>query len=823
MLGPKGPRGFASAAASPHHAPDHALALAHLALDLHIDVAKRTLRGTARHTLRAAADGAQSLRLDAVDFTELSLTSDGATLHYDGAVALVRFERALSAGDDATIELRFAVEAPKAGVLFLGLEGDRDAPLLAASDHETERARHWLPTIDHPSARPTLAVKLTTDAAFDHLCVGAELRNAIEGAHRISEWRLDVPCPSYLTCFAVGAFRRWSGEASLGEGRQPIELAAFVARDSERDPERSFAPTASMIAWMEAKLQSPLRVPKYHQFGVPFIGGAMENISLVSWDERYLLDEALEAERRPLMDIINLHELAHSWFGNDVGCRDHSHAWLKESWATYMESCWLEDTVSADEGVYDRYSAAARYFEECRTKYVRPVATRRFDHSWLLFDRHLYPGGAFRLHMLRRLVGDEAFWTATRRYLETHSGGVAETVDLRRAFERTSGRSLTLFFDNWITSRAHPRLSLTFEHDGEGEGTFRVTREDWADGDGLFDVRLPITWWIDGEAHAGVVDVGRRGGELRALMSAIPTRIAVDPEQTLLHELTLKLRRPMLLAMLAEGPLSARIDAAKTLAADGSDPALRALANTYVEEPHWGLRVEIAKALSACHSAGPTLAELCAADTDPRTMALLFEAAGKHRSAALRSVLRRRLDGMLPPIAAGAAAEALGAQRNPDDLERLVSLTKEGHEEARAGALRGLGRSTLETASHALRACLEPGAQRSRLRAVAIQALGALLPWLSEVPRKRALAGLEQRLADPIASLRRVAANALVDAGARESAGTLERFRRSLDDQHAAELDLSRLREKSPNAATKRIEELEARLQKLERSMDTQE
>ena len=64
------------------------------------------------------------------------------------------------------------------------------------------------------------------------------------------------------------------------------------------------------------------------------------------------------AEMGWLIDRVNVHEMAHSWFGDLIVCRDYAHAWLKESWATYMESCWLEDEVSRDAHLCNMYSAA---------------------------------------------------------------------------------------------------------------------------------------------------------------------------------------------------------------------------------------------------------------------------------------------------------------------------------------------------------------------------------------------------------------------------------------------------------------------------------
>ena len=51
------------------------------------------------------------------------------------------------------------------------------------------------------------------------------------------------------------------------------------------------------------------------------MSGAMENISLVTWGEQYLMDELYSEERGIYTDMTNVHEMAHSWFGDLLGIR----------------------------------------------------------------------------------------------------------------------------------------------------------------------------------------------------------------------------------------------------------------------------------------------------------------------------------------------------------------------------------------------------------------------------------------------------------------------------------------------------------------------
>jgi aminopeptidase N len=107
----------------------------------------------------------------------------------------------------------------------------------------------------------------------------------------------------------------------------------------------------------------------------------MENITLVTWDDMWLIDEKLATEVGTLVDQITLHEMTHSYFGNALVIRHFEHAWLKESWANYMEAVWIEAHLSRQEFEYNLIGAADGYFGECRT-YTRPIVTRVYDHRY---------------------------------------------------------------------------------------------------------------------------------------------------------------------------------------------------------------------------------------------------------------------------------------------------------------------------------------------------------------------------------------------------------------------------------------------------------
>lgn len=827
--------GFAPPGALDRYSPDLRLDPVHLDLALVVDVPGRRLDVRQRLTVRARVNGARALTLDGIDLRELrAQLPDGGASHYDGRVLTLTWERGFQAGEERTVELEYTVLDPVTGVLFSMPDVlSPDAPTFAVTDHETERARYWLASVDHPSARPTLDIHLRADARFTLLANGALLgEEPHDDGTKTAHYSQATGCPSYLTCFAVGDFVRWDGGELDG-----IPIAAFAPRPfTVEHVERSFGRTRDMLAFLTRMLGVPYPFSKYYQFVAEGIGGAMENISLVSWDSRFLLDPVLETEERDLVNLVNVHEMAHTWFGDHVVCRDFAHAWLKEGWATYIETCWLEAQEGADALDYDLWSHADVYFAEVDEKYARPIVTRKYDSSFDLFDGHLYPGAALRIHMLRKELGDDVFWAAVHDYLSSNAGRLVETDDFRRALEARSGLSLEHFFEQWFHRPGYPDLEVTFRHDPEArEGVFEIIQKqaDERTQDGAFQFPLVLAFGTESRLETRRVMVAGRRTVAVVALDAAPELIRIDPEGRTLHRLDFDPGTPLLLRQLHAKDARGRIQAGVLSVRHGGRTGVEALRRAFEAEPYFGVRIKWAEALGKAGS-GPALDALLAlAETheDPRSLAPLLKALGKYRDPRITSVLCRRLDAELPYRAAEAALEALGAQREGAPLDRLFAAARRTSFGGftQAGALRALGATRRVDALEPLLHALERGEVPRTVRHAAAEGLGALAATLADRPRERAIEALTDALRDPLAKVQLAAAQALGRAKATSAEPALHALAQRLSRQDAAKVrrvirdlrdrageahrprELDELQERVRTLST-RVEELEARL-----------
>jgi len=762
--------GFARAHTPPRYPPDLQLEPTHLALEARVDLDARTVNGTVTHTLVARNGRATEATFDAVDLVihEVSDPSAAAIAwRYDGTRVHVRWTSAVGRGETRSLVIRFTATDPITGFLFGRSGPDRwETASWAGTDHETQRARYWLPCVDHPAVRTTLALDIRARTGLTVLASGAlqasEAHDDDTSTHR---WVLDQPCPAYLLCVVVGELVC----ADLGEAQGvPVQLFAPAPHTAE-DLTRNLGDTGALLDWITTRLDRPYPYPKYFQWAGPGVGGAMENISLVSWDSAWVLDPDHHRERGWLSRLINLHEMAHTWFGDAVVIRDFAHGWLKESWATYMESVFVEAEEGAEAMAWQLHTEATAYMGEADDRYVRPILTRHYESGWDMFDHHLYPGGAWRLHMLRRMLGDDTFWPAVTDYLATYEGEVVETDDFRRTLEAHSGRNLEQFFTQWIGSPGYPKLSVRSRHrasKGQLELTIEQKQLDKKKQVGTFRFDLTVAV-VDAEGawtrHS--LDIQRARQVFVLPVSAAPKMVILDPDQDALFSLDYDPGQDQLVAMLGcDASLKARLHAARTLAKSGRRTALDAVAARLAVEPFWGARVGIIQALAKAGSraAGQILVEHLLVETDPRVPGWLTRAVGAIQEAVVANGLRRWLDrGESLPWARAGALHALGRQRDDLDVPRLVAALEGGDAWGwqRLGALAGLGAHRSEAACAHLFDQLDTGLPHQR--AGAAMALAECATWCPRQVQDRAVDALGRLTRDPDTRIRTRAGHAL--------------------------------------------------------------
>jgi aminopeptidase N len=691
------PREFAFPGTRAHYAPDRVVDLQHLAVALTIDPAARALSGTVTLRCTAIAPDTRAIELDAVELAidEVAVGGAAASFRHDGRRLRIELPAPAAAGAELVLAVRYR-GTPRRGIYFVGPDaGYPHKPVQVWTQGQDEDTRYWLPCIDAPLEKATSEVIVTVPAPLFALSNGVLVSDQTRDAQRTLHWRLDAPHSAYLITLAVGDF-------SAIEARwRDVPVVYYVERGREAAAARTLARTPQMLELFSQRFGVPYPYARYAQVLVAdFIFGGMENTTATTLTDAILLDEraALDYDAEALV----AHELAHQWFGDLVTCRDWGEGWLHEGFATYAEYLWREHCEGRDAADLELDEWAERYFDEDACRYRRTLTTKLFDQPIDLFDRHLYEKGGRVLHMLRDVLGDDAFFRALAYYLGKHSHGVVESRDLARAVHEATGKSLDWFFSQWVIDRAgHPELDVGLRWDPDAHACVVTVeqRQAPAAAPAAPYFRLPTRVRLrvgdrDVDAPLAITEA-RQTFYLR--LAAEPTQAIFDPGRGLLATVTTDKPEPLWRAELAGATLAAdRAAAAAALGRRASPAALAALAAALAGDAFWGVRAAAAAALAIAR--GPTardhLVAALAAERHPRARRAIARALGdfvhdEAAGAALAAVVER---GDASYFVEAEACLALGRTRTARAAELLrEAATRESFIDViRQHAYRGL-------------------------------------------------------------------------------------------------------------------------------------
>ncbi|CAN5922080.1 M1 family aminopeptidase [soil metagenome] len=622
-------REFAFPGTKPRWAPDRAIDIDHLALDIEIDPAKRSVSGTVTLHGAVIAPDTRSVELDAVELTIDKVTVGGvpATYRHDGKKLRVELARPLGTGAELVITVAYH-GAPRRGLYFIAPDpGYPDKPLQVWTQGQDEDSRYWFPCFDAPLEKSTSEVKVTIPANLFALSNGTLVSDQPNGAKRTLHWRLDVPHSCYLVTLAIGEF------SAIETRWRDTPVVYYVQRGREAEAERTLARTPAMLELFSDRFGVPYPYPRYAQvFVADFIFGGMENTTATTLTDVVLLDEraALDYD----VDSLVAHELAHQWFGDLVTCRDWGEGWLNEGFATYSEYVWREHHEGRDTADLELEDWAECYFGEDASRYRRTIATKLFDEPIDIFDHHLYDKGGRVLHMLRAYLGDQLFWTALRHYLTKHRHGVVESRDLARAVEEATGKNLDWFFSQWVIDGAgHPELEIEFEWDGD-RSLAKITVEQKQKVDArtpLFRIPTTIRFRL-GTADVDLpVEISEGKHVFHLKLDREPTQAIFDPGKVVLASTKIHKPEPIWIAQLAHATLAIdRSEAAQALAKKGGRVAEQALITALTDDPFWGVRTAAALALGfvRTHGARDALIEALGTEAHPRARRWIARALG---------------------------------------------------------------------------------------------------------------------------------------------------------------------------------------------------
>lgn len=397
------------------------------------------------------------------------------------------------------------------------------------SDNWPNRARGWLPTIDHPYDKAASEFVVTAPAHYQVVSNGllVEETDGADGTRR-THWRQSVPIATWL--YVLGVARFAVQHVDDFEGR-PIQTWVYH-QDRDAGFHDFAVPTKGAMAFY-ADYVGPYAYEKLANVTSPATGGGMEAATAIMYHE-----SAVTGERPVRWRNVIIHEVAHQWFGNAVTESDWDDVWLSEGFATYFTLLYIEHAYGRDEMVAGLRSSAERVFAHYAEEPEYRVVHDDLSDMRRVTSAATYQKGSWVLHMLRSRIGDEAFRDGIRTYYRRHFNGNASTADFRRAMEEASGVDLSAFFEQWLHRGGNPRFEGWWDYDPTARAV-RIELNQVQTAGPTYALTLEAGIHLDGEAlpsHVEPLEVGQRFHRFVVPVEREPTSVTLDPGTKLLFQ-----------------------------------------------------------------------------------------------------------------------------------------------------------------------------------------------------------------------------------------------------------------------------------------------
>jgi aminopeptidase N len=351
-----------------------------------------------------------------------------------------------------------------------------DGRVYTYTQFEVPDARRVYTTFEQPDLKATFTFTVTAPETWK-VVSNAATPEPVAAGDGLATWHFPTTerMSTYITAVVAGEYHEVLDSYSGKHGDIPLGHYCRQSMKQHLDIDELLEVTKQGFAFFEDAFDYPYPFGKYDQLYVPeYNMGAMENAGCVTFRDEYLPRSRQVRSFYEQRANTILHEMAHMWFGDLVTMRWWDDLWLNESFAE-----WASHHASVQA---TRYTEAWTGFTNARKNWAyrqdqlpstHPIAADNYDLEAVEvnFDGITYAKGASSLKQLVAWVGEDEFLTGLRAYFKAHAFGNSELSDLLGALERSSGRDLQSWAQEWLQTSGVNTLVPQFEVDGEGRFT----------------------------------------------------------------------------------------------------------------------------------------------------------------------------------------------------------------------------------------------------------------------------------------------------------------------------------------------------------------
>lgn len=395
------------------------------------------------------------------------------------------------------------------------------------SDNWPNKARNWLPLVDHPYDKSTAEFVVIAPNHYQVISNGllveeTNLNKELKKTH----WKQSVPISCWLYALGVAEFA--VDYVDYFEGKS---IQTWVYKQDRDNGFYDFKiPTKHTMEFFSDYI-GPFAYEKLANVQSNSVKGGMESATAIFYS-----DVSVTGDRSVRWRNVVIHEVAHQWFGNCVTEYDWDDVWLSEGFATYFTLMFREHAYGRDDfvnGLNDAKRLVYNYYKTDKESSI--VHNNLKDMKDVLTYSLQYQKGAWVLHMLRNYIGEDNFRKGIRNYYKKYYNSTTTTNQFKTEMEVVSGMNLDTFFDQWLYKGGNMVLDGNWKFD-EKKGRIEVNLNQVQNDGYLFEmpVELGISYNDKNLEKIQTVKLEKEKGRFYIASDSKPISIKIDPNTKLL-------------------------------------------------------------------------------------------------------------------------------------------------------------------------------------------------------------------------------------------------------------------------------------------------
>ena len=346
--------------------------------------------------------------------------------------------------DDTELHLELSFQGIPANGLIIGnnMHGDRTF----FADNWPNRAHHWFACNDHVSDKAGFNVTVHAPEKYEVVANGVLVKEWMAKGVKVHQFESGIPLPVKVMVVGIADLVVQTFDTVNGI---PVSGAVYPQNQAKALYDLKLSPE---IVKFYIDLFGDYPFEKLMGVQSTTMFGGMENAGCIFYDEK-----ALNGKRTS--ETLLAHEIVHQWFGNSATESDWSHLWLSEGFATYFTNVYIERTKGI-EAFQKQLKKDRNQVIDFYGYYRHALVDTSYSNLMDLLNPNAYQKGGWVLHMLRRELGDDAFFRGIKHYYARNEISNASSTDFQKAMEEVSGKKLDDFFKQWVYTAGHPILEV---------------------------------------------------------------------------------------------------------------------------------------------------------------------------------------------------------------------------------------------------------------------------------------------------------------------------------------------------------------------------